>query len=362
MKKKKHIVFLRFEVPLGNAVLATATLRSLRDADNDIEITAIASGHSLDLLQVSPHVDHILPAPNPIRSPLLAFIYALTKIWPQRHRFDAIILDAGNTRTLVTIFAFLTGIKSRIGYSVKPWLLHMPVSENENGSIIKKNNFVVESLLAFPLKIVEPATFFCSKDLLLFAPIFNRISDHRPRIVFVTETSKGHPNAWFADRFALLARSLIKEYDAFISFVGTAPDRGQIELIREQTASDSVSLAGQTSPRELAAFLACSDFCISVDTGAMHVARSVTLPSVILGNAAQPVSLWLPPSSLNYIELIRKDHLPCSICWKLHCSTRECMDEITVQDVLLAFSRLRERVPWGISARADRITNYCVSY
>ena len=104
--------------------------------------------------------------------------------------------------------------------------------------------------------------------------------------------------------------------------------------------------------------MAHCDFCISVDTGAMHVARGVCLPTVILGHAANPRWLWLPPAELNYFEVIRKDHLECSVCWKQHCSTRECMDEISVDDVFLAFTRLMIRVAWGEESRSKRLDTY----
>ena len=84
------------------------------------------------------------------------------------------------------------------------------------------------------------------------------------------------------------------------------------EILKDQIGFDTVSMAGKTSPRELGALMAHCDFCISVDTGAIHVAREVELPTVILCNAAQPRWLWLPPPELKHFELIRRDHLSCS--------------------------------------------------
>jgi heptosyltransferase-2 len=353
-----HIAVVHFELPLGTAVIATASLRSLKDAYPSLQVTAIASGHSLDLLEACPYISNILSAPNPIKKPLCSFLYALTKIWPHRKQFDAIVLDGGNRRTLITLFAMLTGIKIRVGYSVNQRLLHVPACDEQSSSNIEINNRAFDVISPTPLKIMEPVIFFAQQDDVKSKSFFQDFSEERLRIVLVTETSLGHPNAWFADRFVLLSKQLITQCNALIVLVGAESNRADIEDLRDQIGFDSVSLAGYTSPRELAAFMANSDFCISVDTGAMHVARSVNLPSVILGNAAQPITLWLPPADLVYIELIRKDHLPCSICWKLQCSTRECMDEISVQDVISAFSRLKHRNCWGISARQHRVLEH----
>jgi ADP-heptose:LPS heptosyltransferase len=256
---------------------------------------------------------------------------------------------------LITLFALLTGIKRRVGYSVNPWLLHVPACDKQASSNIEINNRAFNAIAPSPLKVMEPAIFFAAHDVIKFNSLFQDSSEERLRIVLVTETSLGHPNAWFSDRFVSLSKQLITQHNAFIVLVGADSNRADIEALRDQIGFDSVSLAGHTSPRELAALMASSDFCISVDTGAMHIARSVKLPTVILGNAAQPITLWLPPADLGYIELIRKDHLPCSICWKLHCSTRECMDEISAQDVISAFSRLNDRIGWSITARQHRV-------
>lgn len=354
----RHIVVVHFEAPLGAAVIATATLRSLKQACPNLQVTAIASGHSLDLLEACPYISKILSAPNPIKSPLPSFVFALIAIWPQRKMFDAIVLDGGNRRTLITLFALLTGIKIRVGYGVNPWLLHVKASEKEACSNIAINNRAFDSIAPSPLKEMEPYIFFFRHDAIKVGRFFQNSEEERLRIVLVTETSLGHPNAWYGDRFVLLAEQLITQYNALIALVGAASQRSEIEALRDRIGFGSFSLAGHTTPRELAAFMANCDFCISVDTGAMHVARSVSLPTVILANAAQPVTLWLPSADLDYIELIRKDYLPCSICWKHECTTRECMDEIGVQDVVVAFARLKSRVSWGITNRQERVLDH----
>ena len=356
-----HIVVVHFEAPLGAAVIATATLRSLKQAFPNLQVTAIASGHSHDLLEVSPYITNLLSAPNPIKNPLSSFGYALVRIWPYRRQFDAIVLDGGGRRTLITLFAVLTGIKRRIGYSVNPWLLHVQACDSGVPSNIEINNRAFEAITASPLQMMEPAIFFSHCDTLNFDYLFQDITKDRLRVVFVTETSLGHPNSWFADRFVLLAKRLITACNAFIALVGAASHSSDIEALRDQIGFDSVSLAGQTTPRELAAFMANCDFCISVDTGAMHVARSVNLPTVIIGHAADPKTLWLPPEGLNHIELIRKDDLPCSLCRKFECLTKECMEEISTQEVYSAFCRLKDRVVWGPSARIQRLSGHTIT-
>ncbi|QPN59132.1 glycosyltransferase family 9 protein [Synechococcus sp. CBW1002] len=358
MADYRHILYVHFEIPLGGAVIATATLRSLKESNPSLKVSVVASGHSLDLMAASPYVHKLHAAPNPIKSPLLAFLYAATKIFPERKEYDAIVLDYGNRRSLITVFAILTGIKERIGYSVRPCLLHSRAHHNSNDSNIARNNKALAKLTRNPLKETEPSIHFCHNDIDIYDSFFSRYSEARPRVVFVTETSKGHPNAWYADRFVMVGKLLISQYDALVILIGTAANKEDINNIRQGIGHDSVSLAGQTSPRQLAALMACCDFCISADTGAMHVARAVTLPTVILGNAAQPVGLWLPPAGLDYIELIRKDHLPCTICWKLKCETKECMDEISVEDVESAFLRLKSRVSWGKEARKQRVLDF----
>lgn len=355
MSPLRHIAVVHFEIPLGTAVLSLPSLCSLKKACPGIRITAFASGITLSLLKDSPYVDHVCETPNPIKAPLSAFLYALFKIWPNRREYDAIVLNGSNSRILIAVFAILTGIKKRVGYCLRPRLLHSCVEEKDPASIIETNNKAFSLITPAPLEVVEPEIYFSKQDAIVFEDIFAKISTARPRIILVSGTSSGHPNDWYYDRFVQVAKNLIHQHNAFIVLVGAPSDRRQAEMLKEHIGFDTVSLAGKTSPRELAALMAYCDFCISVDTGAMHVARAVSLPTVILGNAAQPRWLWLPPPELNHFELIRKDHLACSICWRHMCPTRECMDEISVHDVLEGFSRLKRRVLWGDRERLKRI-------
>lgn len=355
MPPVKHIAVVHFEIPLGTAVLSLSSLCSLKMACPGVEITAFASGITLSLLKDSPYVDHIWETPNPIKAPLRAFLYAGLKIWPNRKEYDAIVLNSSNSRTLIALFAILTGIKKRVGYCVRPRLLHTCVEKKRQSSIVETNNNAFSHIALAPLAVVEPEIYFSRKDTFVFEGIFANISTARPRIVIVSGTSSGHPNDWYFDRFVHVAKSLIIQFNAYIVLVGAPSDRRQTEILKDQIGFDTVSMAGKTSPRELGALMAHCDFCISVDTGAMHVARGVELPTVILCNAAQPRWLWLPPPELKHFELIRRDHLSCSICWKHTCSTRECMDEISVHDVLEGFSRLKRRVLWGEGERLKRI-------
>ena len=97
-----------------------------------------ASGITLSLLKDSPYVDHIWETPNQLR-PLSAFLYAGLKIWPNRKEYDAIVLNSSNSRTLIALFAILTGIKSALvtacglGFAYLRW-------RKRQSSIVETNN------------------------------------------------------------------------------------------------------------------------------------------------------------------------------------------------------------------------------
>jgi ADP-heptose:LPS heptosyltransferase len=117
----------------------------------------------------------------------------------------------------------------------------------------------------------------------------------------------------------------------------------------------SWNAAGLTSVTGLACLLAHSDLLITLDTGTMHVGRGVDVPMVVIGHAANPRHEWLS-SSNERACVIRHDEIPCAGCRRRYCTTRECMDYLTVDEAARGVDlQLTRFAPSGAS-RQSRVT------
>jgi ADP-heptose:LPS heptosyltransferase len=163
-----------------------------------------------------------------------------------------------------------------------------------------------------------------------------------PRAVLVTQGSGTAPTAWFESRFAEVADFLHESLGFRVVFTGSKVDAPAIDRIQKLMRAPSSSLAGRTGISEMAAIMSLCDIGVGIDTGGMHVARSVKLPFVLLAHARDEPHVWLPLNQPQF-EILRRNDIWCRNCGKQTCATRECMEEIEVSQVTAAIRRLLQR-------------------
>lgn len=136
---------------------------------------------------------------------------------------------------------------------------------------------------------------------------------------------------WDNDRFARLGDRIIGELKLPVVFTG-APGGGHVERIRAAMNADSVDLEGKTSLRELACLYRRAALVVTTDSGPMHIAAAVGTPTVALFGPTDPARTG--PFGAGH-RVIRRN-IACSPCFLKHCAGRECMMDITVDDVFEA--------------------------
>jgi len=99
-----------------------------------------------------------------------------------------------------------------------------------------------------------------------------------------------------------------------------------------------VSLVGKTNPQALAAVLDQCKLLITNDTGPMHVAAAVGIPTLALFGSTSPT--WTRPFGLGH-EVIYKS-VECSPCFQKTCPIGYiCLNQITVDEV---FQKTRKKL------------------
>jgi lipopolysaccharide heptosyltransferase I len=153
----------------------------------------------------------------------------------------------------------------------------------------------------------------------------------RPLVV-LHPVAKWETKQWPAENFARLISALAQE-KATVVITGSPQDEGPVREILHQAGGESVkvlNLVGKTNLMELAGIFSLSDLVLSPDTGPMHLAAAVKAPLIALFGPTAP---WRTGPYGNNPRIIRKG-LPCSPCFKKKCQTVECMNSISVEEVL----------------------------
>ena len=151
----------------------------------------------------------------------------------------------------------------------------------------------------------------------------------------------GNAKRWPPERFAEAALGLSQQYD-IVLFAG--PNERELaeqveSLLIAAGVRNVTNLAGRTSIRELVARIAGLDLFIANDSGPMHVAGALGVPTVaIFGSTDARVTR---PWAAERTRVVRRD-LPCSPCHARTCPLHHhaCMRDIIAADVISAVNAL----------------------
>ena len=155
-------------------------------------------------------------------------------------------------------------------------------------------------------------------------------------VVAINPVAKWITKLWNNRKFALLADRLIEKYNASVIFTGSQSDRSTIDNILSCMSHSAVNLAGETTLKTLAALYEKTKFLISTDTGPMHMAAAVGTPVIALFGLTAP---WRT-GPFGAKHKILRSGLDCSPCFKRQCSTIDCMNQISVEQVMDAVSSI----------------------
>ncbi|HWR89129.1 MAG TPA: glycosyltransferase family 9 protein [Dissulfurispiraceae bacterium] len=142
---------------------------------------------------------------------------------------------------------------------------------------------------------------------------------------------------WPPERFGQVAILLQSHYNARVVLTGHADEREIAEKIHSSSKCGVTNLVGETSIQELVELLRMSRICITNDTGVLHVAAVLGIPTVAIFNMHLPPTWWFPDNE-NIIQLFSVTE--CSFCNKFICDSKKCLDNITVDHVFRAASEL----------------------
>lgn len=138
-------------------------------------------------------------------------------------------------------------------------------------------------------------------------------------------------NRWPVERWAQLARLIVRGSGYFVVLTGGSRDRRAGEECGKGagTGERLTDLTGRTSLKSLAAVFARSQAVVSGDTGPMHIASALGRITIGLFGPADPRRT----GPFNYPDLVVCSRLDCGPCGKRNCGSRKCMEEISAAEV-----------------------------
>lgn len=313
---------------IGDAVLLAPAIRSLKKINPDLYITVLAEKRNATVFTIIPGVDNVHCYDRP-RELLLAL----------RSRYDCVI-DSEQSHRLSAVAARFISAPVKIGFDTnercRMFTHPLPYSQDdyESASFARLLNS-----LGIEVKVEEmsppflhvPDTYSCKAAALLkslgddpFVAIFPGASIPERR--------------WGAERYRQVAEVLAAMGIKSV-VVGGKEERQQGEVIA--VGGLGLNLAGLTSLPETAAVIQKSSLLLSGDSGVLHIAVGLDVPTVSLFGPGR-AKKWAPPGERH---IVINKQLTCSPCTTFGTTppcpiNAQCMRDIAVDEVVNAVTVL----------------------
>ncbi len=321
----KKILIIKWSA-LGDIILITPALRVIREHFPEAKIFLLTKKEYQDLLKPLHYIDSFIDFE---KSEWKGLIPELKK-----ESFD-LSIDFQNT-WLSHLLVFLSGVKNRVGYKRKGGGAFLNIAAFEPKGI--KNPVEHQAHLLSKIGIdLTDYSLECRG-----ASIQTSFNLSKPYIVILPGAGKGwETKCWGESSFARLADTLIDKYGYSVVFLGEIREKEKISRIKKLMRERAEDLSGKTDLKELAGVLKESALFITHDTGPMHLAQALKVPTVALFGPTDPRRHTVPSTNL----FIVKKSLACQPCYRRDCSHQQCLQLIEVKEVLEVVSNvLNERI------------------
>jgi lipopolysaccharide heptosyltransferase II len=323
---------------IGDVVLTTPVIHSLRHAVPDAFIAYMGDAGAVSLLEQNPYLDEIIPfdfsAPTVREQPRVAWLL-------RRRKFDMVIDLFGNPRS--ALLTRLSGAAVRVGLDRPGRGRFYTVRVQDAPRRKTAVEFHEQFLQAVGIEPVyhTPEIFLSEQERSAGKASLGGVK----RIVALQPGATWPAKKWTPEGFAGVAGRLQKEQRVEVVLTGGPKDADVLRQVAAMAGGSLRTFIGLPL-RELAALYAASAVVVSNDAGPMHIAAAVGTPTIgIFGPGEEDI--WFPyDPALGHIAL-RKE-VPCHPC-RLDVCTREgagfmeCMRSLTVDEVTDAVGAVLNR-------------------
>jgi heptosyltransferase-2 len=330
---------------LGDAVMSLPAIRAIRQVFPHAHLAVLARPSVADLYARETVIDRVIPYPAPKGLGARRTFAAQLR----SQRFDGAILLQNAFDAALTVW--LAGIPERIGYrrDGRGMLLTRAIEVPEPGDIPRHERFYYLELLRRAGMIERfPESGAIRLDGIgeardAGATHLSALGVAGPVIGISPGAAYGDAKRWLPERFAESGRQLAGELEASVLVFGAAAERPLCETVAEPLRRAGIparNLAGETSLREFIDLAAACRLFLTNDSGAMHVASALGVPTVAVFGATDDTTTG-PTGAL--ARAVR-EHAECSPCLLRECPIdHRCMTRVAVAHVTAAASLLLSR-------------------
>lgn len=331
MMPLRKILLIRPDMA-GDVMLITPAISLIKEKYPQAEIDVWAQAYTQDLLSGNKDIHEV------IINPSLSFL--------RKKKYDAAVHFYNEfPYALATLLA---GIPIRIGDRAKiifGWMYNYGIWQNRKD--LTKHQVEWNIQLLKPLGLTQPdpppkMRLEISQEQKAF--LNNFLIEHqinsKDLVIGINPGIGRTSRTWMPERYAFVADYAAKNLGARIIITGTEKERKATdEILKKCHQPNIIDLVGKTNLSQLIAVMSRYDVFTSVDTGPLHIAAALGIPTVAIfpAKSLKPTE-WGPWQTQHIIA--RKAQSCLRRCFPPKCHFDDCVRAITGEEVLSALQDL----------------------
>ena len=328
-------ILIRASNWLGDAIMSVPAVRAIKRGRPDAHLSVLTPAKLADLWKSVAEVDEVIaiePGEN---------VFAVAKKL-RAQNFDAAVIFPNSLRTALEVW--LARIPRRVGVPGhrRRWLLDKIFEpKKKKKQAAPRPRHQVHDYLALAEFIGADVGSMDGGLLMVDSPRGTAGLHHppstthhpRPIIGLCPGAEYGPAKRWLPERFAETMRAVHEKTGCEWKLFGVEKDRPVADTILTAAAIPVTDLIGKTTHAQLMDELRTCDLLLTNDTGTMHLAAHLAVPTVALFGSTEP-ALTGPLGSQHRII---RHHVECSPCFLRECPIDfRCMKAIEVSEVVAA--------------------------
>lgn len=334
MKERKfeNVLVVRTD-RIGDVVLTLPMVSVLRASFPDSKISMLLRSYTRELVEGFDGLDHVLTYDE--SGEQKGFLAILDEL--RGRRFELVVVSHPTFR--IALLMLLAGIPVRVGtgYRWYSFLFNRRVFEHRRTAERHEAEYNISLLQTIGCGILEvpQAALAVTAEVKETALGEMKRMGISPadRLIVLHPGSGGSAREWSPENFGALAKALVKEGFRIV-VTGSPSEQALVDSVVKGSAGTAIPCAGRLSLTELAAFLGFARLFVSNSTGPLHIAAAVGTPVIAFYPPIRECSprRWGPLTQKKIV--FTADNTVCPRCHGGPCQGNDCMDQITVEDVL----------------------------
>lgn len=308
---------------LGDACMAFPMVRAIKRGRPDLKITVLGPDKLEELWMAMPEVSRYIGKVGREGPFSVARRIKATGV-----HFDAAVFCTNSTRS--TLEVWLADIPRRVGFrgSLRSKMLNQIVKEPKKGGPLEHHAHRYMRLAKGIGADITQAGLWDAG-----APVGS--ADGTIRVGVCAGAEYGPAKRWPLERFAAVVNQISAQHPQFRWELFGAPGEKEMgEKLSTMLQAPHENFVGKTRLTELIAKLRACQLLLTNDTGTMHLAAALGIPTVSIFGSTCPIET----GPLGDRHTVIQHKVPCSPCFERECpfGHYDCMTKVTPDEVAVA--------------------------